>query len=310
MGNSKHRILKPALAAATLLMSTWLNATALNPNTADVQQNVSIPGMVIAVNPGGAGCKTAANEKWDTTAGGCSDNEYQLTTAKVVSVTPASDTIDSGSGLTLLTAVVKLQNGKAAPAGVAVTWLTTLGSLSSAKTYTDAQGVTSVTLGEANAGTAEITAAAVGGAAKGLVTVEATNIAPTITDVRIGTFQFFSSDLVPKMPIIKWESPDMTPETTIKFNYSWASYCGKYNLPKGEGKGTYNTEIDWPYSPDPGSTSWYNNGSQSNIKQAIWPYFSHYCPSGALKLTVTLCNGDACSSMTKPVPTSYTNDSM
>lgn len=167
-----HNAIKLGLALFMLGSSLGLNAAPRGANTADIVQNISVPGMVVDINPGGAGCNTGSHEVWTPAEGGCSDIEYQKTTAKVISLTPANATIESTSGATKLTAVVGMSNGKLAPAGVTVKWAADNGNLTSPQTYTNAAGEAVNTLSGANVGQSTVTATAAAGGATAAIVVK------------------------------------------------------------------------------------------------------------------------------------------
>nr|WP_178386096.1 Ig-like domain-containing protein [Pseudomonas aeruginosa] len=87
-------------------------------------------------------------------------------TARVVNITATPTEITAnGSEYTTLSATVVDANGHAMSAGVTVSWTTTVGSLASATSETDALGQATMTLASTQAGSATITASAVAGAA-------------------------------------------------------------------------------------------------------------------------------------------------
>lgn len=165
---TRHRRLarSAALGALLLSFSSAVFTAQLKENSADIQQIVNIPGMMVAINPGGVGCSAAKNEKWEPTANGCSNNEALKLTARVVSVTtsPASIIANNISTSTLL-ATVKYSDGALVSAGIPTSWSTSSGTLSSTSTVTNASGQTSVTLRGTVAGVAKVTATAVAGSA-------------------------------------------------------------------------------------------------------------------------------------------------
>lgn len=139
------------LAAAVLLLSMggWASAAELKENTADIKQDISIPGMAVTIKrPGGeTGCNAANHEKWDTTKGGCSNTEYMKENAQVVSI--ASDEYRLSIGViesTTLTANVRTKDGQPVGAGVPVSWSTSKGYLSASSSTTNAASQAIVTL--------------------------------------------------------------------------------------------------------------------------------------------------------------------
>lgn len=174
--------------AALSVPILWLSLTsfasaALNANQADIRENINIPAMAVVINSGGTGC--VGHQVWEPTEGGCSDSAYQKTTARVITVSSSRSSLNTGTGsatsTAVLTALVKMDNGKTAPAGLAVTWTATSGTLSSYSGYTDANGQVSVTLSAPKgtaAGAATYTAKAVAGGAS--TTVNMVNTARVI----------------------------------------------------------------------------------------------------------------------------------
>ncbi|WP_153785345.1 Ig-like domain-containing protein [Pseudomonas sp. EMN2] len=167
-----YNAIKLGLALFMLGSSLGVNAAPRGANTADIVQGISVPGMVVDINPGGAGCNTGAHEVWEPSQGGCSDIEYQKTTARVVSVTAGLTTIEAGSGSTSFTAQVVTENGKVAPPGVLVKWLTSNGNLAVPQGVTDSNGQARNTLSGATAGSSTVTATAAQGGATATVTVK------------------------------------------------------------------------------------------------------------------------------------------
>ena len=156
-----------------LLACASLGAVAAQgPNTAHIIQNISVPGMTVAINPGGAGCNTVAHEVWEPAQGGCSDIEYQKSTARVISVTPSATSMEAGAGTTTFVAQVTTQNGKAAPPGVVVKWTTSNGNLGVPQGVTDGNGQAQNSLSGAASGAATVTATAAGGGATTTIAVQ------------------------------------------------------------------------------------------------------------------------------------------
>lgn len=155
-----------------LALSGWAGAAELNQNTADINQDINVPGMALDINPGGTGCNTGAHEVWEPSQGGCSDIEYQKTTARVVSVIAGLTTIEAGSGSTTFTAQVVTENGKVAPPGVLVKWLASNGNLAVPQGVTDSNGQARNTLSGASAGSSTVTATAAQGGATATVVVK------------------------------------------------------------------------------------------------------------------------------------------
>jgi hypothetical protein len=124
------------------------HAADLKENTADIRQDVSIPGMAVIIKKGGeTGCNTANHEKWDTTTGGCSNTEYMKENAQVISVGAADYRLSIGViESTTLTAYVRTKDGQLVGAGVPVTWSTTKGYLSTNSSVTNAASEATVTL--------------------------------------------------------------------------------------------------------------------------------------------------------------------
>lgn len=166
-------VLKMVLLWAGLGLSSVM-AAQLKENSAEINQDVNIPTMQVAINPGGSAC--TGHQQWDSAAGGCSDSAYQQTTARVVSVSPSATTLNVGESTTVI-ATVRSDNGSLVGAGISVTWSASNGTISSTSGTTNASGQVAVTYTASSAGIATITATAVGGAASASVTVAAA--APT-----------------------------------------------------------------------------------------------------------------------------------
>lgn len=149
-------------------------AVQLNENSAEINQDFSIPTMQVAINPGGSAC--TGHQTWDSTTGGCSDSAYQMTTARVVSVSPATTSLKVGE-TTAVTATVRTENGNLAGAGISVTWSSTNGTLSATSGVTNASGQVTVSFTASAAGIASINATAVGGSANAIIEVQSS--APT-----------------------------------------------------------------------------------------------------------------------------------
>lgn len=153
------------------------HAAELKENTADIRQDITIPGMAVTIKrPGGeTGCNTANHEKWDTTKGGCSNTEYMKENAEVVSI--ASNDYRLSIGViesTTLTANVRTKDGQLVGAGVPVTWSTSKGFLSAGSSITNAASQAVVTLTTPKGtpkGPTTITATAKGGGTSILVVV-------------------------------------------------------------------------------------------------------------------------------------------
>ena len=167
----RHRLARAATFGALLLsLGGGVCAAELKENSADIQQKIEIPTMVVTIkntkNPGETGCNLALNEKWDPVLGGCAIPELITETGRVVSITatPASITADNSATSTLV-ATLKFKDGTPAGPGVPTTWTTTLGTLSSLNSSTNASGLTSVTLRGAVVGEATVTATAAKGGA-------------------------------------------------------------------------------------------------------------------------------------------------
>lgn len=154
-----------ATTALLLAMGGWASAAELKENTADIKQDIRIPGMAVIIKrPGNeTGCNTANHEKWDTSKGGCSNAEYMKENAKVVSI--GSDEYRLSIGVnesTTLTANVRTKDGQLVGAGVPVSWSTSKGSLSAYSSVTNAASQAVVTLNTPK------------GTAQGPTTIEAT----------------------------------------------------------------------------------------------------------------------------------------
>lgn len=168
-----------ALAIGVLGLSVvgMPHAAELKENTADIRQDITIPGMAVTIKrPGNeTGCNTANHEKWDIDKGGCSNTEYMRENAQVVSI--ASDEPRLSIGViesTNLTANVRTKDGQPVGAGVPVTWSTSKGNLSSYSSITNAASQAIVALNTPKGtekGLITISATAKGGGASTLVVV-------------------------------------------------------------------------------------------------------------------------------------------
>jgi adhesin/invasin len=163
----RHRLSRGASLGAFLLsFSGAIFAAQLKENSADIQQVVNIPGMAIAINPGGTGCNAVRHEKWEPTQNGCSNIEWVKNTARVVSVTASPPSIlANNSDASTLTATVVDGDGYLVGFGIPTSWGTSNGWLSSTSTTTDASGKSAVALRGTVAAWATVTAGAVAGAA-------------------------------------------------------------------------------------------------------------------------------------------------
>lgn len=117
------------LIAGLLLCLSWGAGAEIAPNTADIKQNISVPGMSIVINPGGRGC--GQNETWDKDAGGCTKGEYLRNTARVVQVWAETGVVSIAVNQSRLVAVVRAADGSPVGPGIPVTWSTSAGGLSS-----------------------------------------------------------------------------------------------------------------------------------------------------------------------------------
>ena len=160
------------LGALLLSISGAASAVQLKENSADIQQVVNIPGMAIAINPGGTGCNAAKNEKWEPTQNGCSNVDWAKQSARVLSVvaSPPSILANDSDGSTLVATVVD-GNGNLVGAGIPTNWWTNSGWLTGTSTVTNASGQTAVVLRGTVAGVATVNAAAVAGGSGANVTL-------------------------------------------------------------------------------------------------------------------------------------------
>jgi adhesin/invasin len=163
--------------ALFLSMVSTVFGIELKENSADIKQNINIPGMAVIIKrPGGeTGCNTANHEKWDTAKGGCSNTEYMRDNAEVISI--AADNYRLSIGVvetTRLAANVRTKDGQPVGAGVPVTWSTTNGYLSASSSVTDAasQAIVSLTTPKGTPrGVTTVTANARGGGANVTIVV-------------------------------------------------------------------------------------------------------------------------------------------
>jgi len=140
------------LIAGILLCLSWGVSAQIAPNSADIIQNINVPGMSIVINPGGRGC--GVNETWDTSAGGCTKAEYIRNTARVIQVWSETGNVSIGVGRSRLVAVVRAGDGSPVGAGIQVRWSTSAGELSSYSGFTNANSEVESYLSAAK-GTAE-----------------------------------------------------------------------------------------------------------------------------------------------------------
>jgi len=101
-------------------------------------------------------------------------------TAHVVTITPSVTNAIANSGNSVVTVTVHDTNGNPVPANTPVGWTTSLGTLSAPLTYTDANGVATVTLTSTTIGVANVVATAAQGSMSTNVTftIDATTLAP------------------------------------------------------------------------------------------------------------------------------------
>lgn len=160
-----------ALCAFLLFFSAYSFAQ-LKENSANIEQVINVPGMAVVINPGGSGCKSSNNEKWEPTENGCSNIEWVKQTARVVSVTASPSTILANNiSTSTLTATVKDGNGLPVKAGIPTTWRASNGSLGAGYVLTNSAGQAVNSLRGTVAGFSTITAGAAAGAASTNVTL-------------------------------------------------------------------------------------------------------------------------------------------
>lgn len=101
-------------------------------------------------------------------------------TASIVTITPSATNVIANSGNSVITVTVRDSNGNPVPANTPVGWSTNLGTLSAPLTYTDANGIATVTLSSTTTGTANVVATAAQGSMNTNVTfsVDSTILAP------------------------------------------------------------------------------------------------------------------------------------
>lgn len=174
---SRHVTRGVAGVALLLTMVSTVFGSDLKENSANIKQDIKIPGMAVIIKrPGGeTGCNTAKHEKWDTAKGGCSNSEYMKDNAEVISI--AADEYRLSIGVletTKLAANVRTKDGQPVGAGVPVTWSTTNGYLSASSSITDAasQAIVSLTTPKGTPrGVTTVTANARGGGASVMIVV-------------------------------------------------------------------------------------------------------------------------------------------
>lgn len=101
-------------------------------------------------------------------------------TAHIVTITPSVTTAIANNGNSVITVTVHDVNGNPVPANTPVGWTTSLGMLSAPLTYTDANGVATVTLTSNSIGVANVVATAAQGSMNTNVTfsIDSTTLAP------------------------------------------------------------------------------------------------------------------------------------
>lgn len=265
------------LGTSASSLSLAVNAKDLTPNSADLQYSVNVPPMQISINQGGGGC--VGVETWDPTAGKCTETEYIRTTAMVVSVTASPPSIlADGAQTSTLTATVRDGKNRTVPAGIPVSWNTSLNSLSAVSSITNANGQTTVLTWGGTVGTSTVRSnAKVATDAHASVTF--TSSGPVINSVAATRHNIYeNSDSYPALISWSGEGLDLSTTYTIKVVDSMGRHTGP-NV----------------FTPPKGSTSFYlctrlegRNRCQNN--NTVVPY------SDVSTVTVTACNGASCSS--------------
>ena len=263
------------LGASVSSLSLSVYAKDLAPNSADLQYSVSVPPMQISINQGGGGC--VGVEKWDPTAGKCTETEYIKDTVRVVEVSPSPASVASDGTASKLSATVRDGLGRLAPAGVEVMWAASLGNLSTAKSITSANGIALASISSQVAGASTIYAkTTVSGNATTGVTFTASNpsitsISATPSEYRYGQTSFAS--------YVSWSTLNTDASTTYRLNVN-------------DARGGYVTGPT-VFHPATGTSGWWlTTGPQqrkSNGQQDM-PYFS----SDIGMVTLTACNGENC----------------
>ena len=158
-GNGFSSSITPLVVTWTTDFGTLSASTSISSNSSQASitltgNDVGVANVTASVTATGSGLSTKATRVTLT-----ADNR----TARVTSLTAAPTTIRAnGLAYTVLTAIVRDVRGNLA-AGVQVPWATTLGTLSSASGYTDANGQVTTRLTGTVSGTATVTATAVAG---------------------------------------------------------------------------------------------------------------------------------------------------
>ena len=283
-----------AYALAFAMLAASSTHAELGQNRAEIVDSIAVPDMTVAINQGGAGCNTAAHEVWTPSEGGCSDIEYQKSTARVVSVTASQSEIESGTGTAGFTAVVMMANGKRAPAGIPLTWTTSNGTLSSGKTLTNQYGDSVNTLSGAVSGTATVTAATEYGGANGVVAVKSS--APIITSVSASDLGLYQSSYAENPSHLVWSSENQTAATKITISMERGpSYCSTWESPQ-------------VFYPSAGARSWWLSLEQRGGHYSAASGWVNDCPTSYGNLE--LCNGEACTSKRFSVRSTNRFDSM
>lgn len=231
--------------------------------------------------------------------GGTSIQIVVANSARVAALTatPPTALADGSSYITLL-ATMTYENGQTVGTGESLSWGTGIGSYTYAETTTNASGQALAYLVSTVPGTAFASAVRDVATLAAVSFTSPTPVAPIVSNVSADQINI-KSDALESPWRVYWTSPNQTPETTIKISFEYPKYCSPMNP----------NHVGLVYNPTPGSTSWLINGSQTNYKRVVEPAFVVWCPD-ALKVIVTLCNGESCSSGYTYPRQSYTTDSM
>jgi adhesin/invasin len=157
---------------------TWSSTAGQLSNTSSVTDANGIATITFKTTTSGAinVTATAAQGNATVTINALPDSS----TAKIVTITPSATNVVANSGNSVITVTVHDVNGNPVPANTPVGWTTSLGTLSAPLTYTDANGIATVTLSSTTIGVANIVATAAQGSMNTNVTfgIDSTTLAP------------------------------------------------------------------------------------------------------------------------------------
>lgn len=210
-------------------------------------------------------------------------------TSRVVTLTPSPASVPANGTAAALYATVRDAYNNILPAGQPVYWSTTLNSLNTGLSYTDAAGTAIASIAGATPGTAAIYArTAVSANAATNVTFTSVVTVPTITSITATASNIYDSAGTASR--VSWAGTNLTGATTYTIVVTDA------------GAGGY---IDGPsvFYPTAGSTGWWLNtrGQMAATGTNEIPYAGR----GPARVTLTACNGGSCSSASTTYDTNW-----